>query len=244
MKAYFITGTDTGVGKTVVTGALAAALAARGLSVGVLKPCESGCAEKAGELVPADALFLRYMAGCDDSLDAVCPYRLAAALAPGVAAQREGISIDPARIKELFAASCRRHDSVLVEGAGGLLVPVTDRLLTIDLVKQLALPLIIVGRLSLGAINHMLLTVREAERAGLAVAGIILNQTEQEHGLAEQTNPAIICRFTDAPLLGIMPFVPESDRRDRQTLARLAESHLALGLKLFVVDRSSFVVDG
>ena len=138
------------------------------------------------------------------------PIACALPLAPGVAAQREGIVIDPARIEALFAAACRRHDIVLVEGAGGLLVPVTDRLLTIDLVKLLAMPLIIVGRLSLGAINHMLLTVREAQRAGVAVAGIILNQTAQEHGLAEQTNPEVICRFTDAPLLGIMPFVPES----------------------------------
>ena len=230
MKAYFITGTDTGVGKTMVTGAIAAALAARGLSVGVLKPCESGCDEKDGGLVPADAVFLRYMAGCGDGLDDICPYRLRTPLAPGVAAQREGIIIDPARIKAFFAASCRRHDIVLVEGAGGLLVPVTDRLLTIDMVKQLAIPLIIVGRLSLGAVNHMLLTVREAQRAGVEVAGIILNHTAQEHGLAEQTNPEVICRFTDAPLLGVMPFVPASDRGDRQALAELACRHLCMSL--------------
>jgi dethiobiotin synthetase len=230
MKAYFITGTDTGVGKTLVTGSIAAALSTGGLSVGVLKPCESGCDEKDGELVPADAVFLRNMAGCDDGLDAVCPYRLRTPLAPGVAAQREGIVIDPARIQELFAASCRRHDSVLVEGAGGLLVPVTDTLLTMDLVKLLALPLIIVGRLSLGAINHTLLTVREAQRAGIAVAGIILNQTAQEHGLAEQTNPEVICRLTDAPLLGSIPFVPASVRRDRKALGNLAQRHLCMSL--------------
>ncbi len=93
------------------------------------------------------------------------------------------------------------------------------------------MPLIIVGRLSLGAINHMLLTVREAQRAGVAVAGMILNQTAQEQGLAEQTNPEVICRFTDAPLLGIMPFVPSgrppgTERR----LQDLAERHLLLSL--------------
>jgi dethiobiotin synthetase len=230
MKAYFITGTDTGVGKTVVTGALAAALARTGLSVGVMKPCESGCAEKDGELVPADALFLRDMAGCDDGLDEVCPYRLRAPLAPGVAAKLEGVVIDPARIQDLFAAACRRHDSVLVEGAGGLLVPMTDVLLTIDLVRLLAIPLIIVARLSLGAINHTLLTVREAQRAGLFIAGIILNQTAQEYGLAEQTNPDVISRFAGVPILGIMPFVSESVRRDRAALAHLAESHLSIHL--------------
>ena len=230
MKAYFITGTDTGVGKTVVTGALAAVLARTGLSVGVMKPCESGCAEKDGELVPADALFLRDMAGCDDALDKVCPYRLRAPLAPGVAAKLEGVVIDPARIQDLFAAACRRHDSVLVEGAGGLLVPMTDVLLTIDLARLLAIPLIIVARLSLGAINHTLLTVREAERAGLVIAGIILNQTAQEYGLAEQTNPDVISRFAGVPILGIMPFVSESVRRDRAALAHLAGSHLSMNL--------------
>ena len=230
MKAYFITGTDTGVGKTVVTGALAAALARTGLSVGVMKPCESGCAEKDGELVPADALFLRDMAGCDDALDEVCPYRLRAPLAPGVAAKLEGVVIDPARIQDLFAAACRRHDSVLVEGAGGLLVPMTDVLLTIDLVRLLAIPLIIVARLSLGAINHTLLTVREAQRAGLVIAGIILNQTGQDHGLAEMTNPDVISRFAGVPILGIMPFAPESDRRDRAALADLAARRLDASL--------------
>jgi len=119
---------------------------------------------------------------------------------------------------------------VLVEGAGGLLAPVTDRLLTIDLVSLLDLPLIIVGRLSLGAINHMLLTVREAQRAGVAVAGIILNQTTQQHGLAEQTNPDIICRFAETPLLGVMPFVPARKRRSRTALAVLADTHLRMSL--------------
>jgi dethiobiotin synthetase len=147
-----------------------------------------------------------------------------------VAAQREGIVIDPARIKACFASACRRHDIVLVEGAGGLLAPVTDRLLTIDLVHLLNLPLIIVGRLSLGAINHMLLTVREAQRAGVAVAGIILNQTTQQHGLAEQTNPDIICRFAKTPLLGVMPFVPARLRRSRTALAALADKHLRMSL--------------
>ena len=109
-------------------------------------------------------------------------------------------------------------------------MPVTERLLTIDLVKQLAIPLIIVGRLSLGAINHMLLTVREAQRAGVAVAGMILNQTAQEQGLAEQTDPEVLCRFTDAPLLGAMPFVPAADRGNRKALADLAERHLLLSL--------------
>jgi dethiobiotin synthetase len=230
MKAFFITGTDTGVGKTVIAGAIAAALARAGLSVGVMKPCESGCGEKGGKLVPADALFLRAMAGCDDGLDEVCPYRLRAPLAPGVAAKMEGIVIDPARIQKLFAAACSRHDVVLVEGAGGLLAPVTDRLLTIDLVKLLELPLIIVGRLCLGAINHALLTVREAERSGVPVAGIILNQTVQEHGLAEQTNPEVIRRFTGAPLLGIMPFVPGPQRQDRKALANLACTHIPMCL--------------
>jgi len=230
MKAYFITGTDTGVGKTLVTAAIAAALSGSGKSVGVMKPCESGCPEIDGALAPRDALLLKAMSGCADPLEIVCPYRLRAPLAPGVAAQLEGRVIDPSRIQALFKDSCRRHDVVLVEGAGGLLVPVTDRLLQSDLIQLLGAPLIIVGRLSLGAINHLLLTLREAERAKIEVAGFILNQTSPEQGLAEQTNPGVICSFTEAPFLGIMPFVPEGLRTDRAALAGLARQHLAASL--------------
>ena len=230
MNAYFIAGTDTGVGKTLVTAAIAAALSGSGRSVGVMKPCESGCAEVAGELEPRDAIFLRAMSGCEDPLDSVCPYRLRAALAPGVAAPLEGRVIDPGRIQELFSDCRRRHDIVLAEGAGGLLVPVTGSLLTIDLVRLLAAPLIIVGRLSLGAINHMLLTLREAERAGVEIAGFILNQASPGYGLAEQTNPGVIGRFTALPLLGIMPYVPEHQRASRAALADIARQHLAAAL--------------
>lgn len=230
MTAYFITGTDTGVGKTLVTAAIAAALSGRGRSVGVMKPCESGCPEIDGALAPPDARFLQAMSGCNDPLDAVCPYRLRAALAPGVAAQLEGIAIDPARIQELFTSSCRRHAVVLAEGAGGLLVPFTDRLLTLDLARLLGAPLIIVGRLSLGAINHMLLTLREAERSGVEIAGYILNQTDPGQGLAEKTNPRVISQFTAAPFLGLMPFVPEHERSNKAALATLARQHLAADL--------------
>lgn len=227
MKAYFITGTDTGVGKTLVTGALAAAFSRSGRSVGVMKPCESGCDELNGELVPKDALFLQKMAGCADPLEHICPYRLRAALAPGVAADMEAVAINPNRIQELFAACRAGHDVSLAEGAGGLLVPVAGQLLTLDLIKLLAAPLIVVGRLSLGAVNHLLLTLREAERAGVEIAGYILNQTSPEAGLAEKTNPGVISSLTTVPLLGIMPFVAEPQRSGRRALAELACRHLA-----------------
>ena len=229
-KAYFIAGTDTGVGKTLVAGALAAAYAAGGASVGVMKPCESGCDMEGGAAVPRDALFLKALSGCGDPLDAVCPYRLRAALAPGIAAEMEGVAIDPARIRELFETCRRRHDVVLAEGAGGLLVPITGSLLNIDLIKLLGAPLIVVGRLALGAINHLLLSLREAERAGVEIAGYILNQTGPEFGLAEQTNPEAIRRFTGAACLGIMPHVPPDRRESGDCLAGLAFRHLDSGL--------------
>jgi dethiobiotin synthetase len=227
MKAFFITGTDTGVGKTLVAGSLAAALCRGGRSVAVMKPCESGCAPGDGGLVPADALFLKRMAGSADPLDSICPYRLRAALAPGVAAEREQVAIDPDHICRLFASLCAGRDFAFAEGAGGLLVPLAGRLLCSDLAGMLGAPLIVVGRLHLGAINHMLLTLREAGRAGLEVAGFILNETEPERGLAEETNPAIIGRFTDVPLLGIMPHVPPRHRAQPGELAALARRHLS-----------------
>lgn len=230
MNAYFITGTDTGVGKTLVAGALAAALAETGRRVGVMKPCESGCDEVDGALSPRDARFLQAMSGCDDPLDAVCPYRLRPALAPGVAARVEGVAIDPDRLQELFRNLCRRHDVVVAEGAGGLLVPVTDGLLTVDLARLFGAPLIVVGRLSLGAVNHMLLTLREAERAGLAIGGFVLNQTDPAYGPAEETNPGVIQSFTTWPLLGVIPFIPEAQRASRAALAACARQHLSQSL--------------
>ncbi len=214
MKSYFITGTDTGVGKTLVGGGIAGALRRSGKKVGVLKPFETGCSLVNGELVAKDALFLKDISGCPDDIAVICPYRMKHPLAPGVAAEIEGVTIDLDRVKAVFQNMEKKYEKVLVEGAGGLMVPVTNDLLTSDLIKLLGLPVIIVSRLSLGTINHTLLTVKYALACGIKIAGIILNQVTDETGKAEETNPEVIKRFSGLPVMGQVPFIPEKKRSD------------------------------
>jgi len=224
MKNYFITGTDTGVGKTLVAGGIAGTLKQAGKNVGVYKPFESGCGS--GQL--EDAVFLKEMSGCPESLDRICPCRMKAPLAPGIAAEIEGVVPDMDRVQSLFRYMRETYQPVLVEGAGGIMVPVTDRLLTSDLIKMLGLPVIIVSRLSLGTINHTLLTVAYALSRGIEIAGIVLNQVSRESGPAERTNPDVIRKFAKVPVLGQVPFIPEEKRTDRKYIIKTVQNNIDL----------------
>ena len=184
MIRYGITGTDTGVGKTVVACALISALRDRGLSVAAMKPVETGV-----EGEPADARRLCEAAGGQDSLDDVCPERFDEPLAPWVAARRAG---RPITISALEAARSRLEsgrDALIVEGAGGLLVPITDGVAYDTLFRRWNLDCIIVAANRLGAVNHTLLTLRAARAAGLRVRAVVLNTLcPGEATIAEQTN--------------------------------------------------------
>ena len=176
MKGIFVTGTDTGVGKTFVSLALLEAFRARGLRTGAMKPCETGCEERGGVLVPADAVLLRDAAGAHQPLEEVCPSRFRLPMAPAEAAAVEGggFSIDNAVKRFQFIRE--RHDLTLVEGAGGLLVPFEGTQTTVDLVRSLELPLLVVARAGLGTINHTCLTVACARAAGLQVLGVVFTR--------------------------------------------------------------------
>jgi len=205
--SIFITGTDTGVGKTIVAAGLAAILSEAGLDVGVMKPVETGCSLNAdGTLFPADGEFLRQMSGTHDPLSLIAPYRFKEPLAPGVAAELEGKNISIQDVVNKFKQISRNHNHVLIEGAGGLLVPLSRNFLMVDLIKRLGLPVLIVARASLGTINHTLLTVRAAQAAKISVAGLIVNNVSPESGLASRTNPGMIARLTKIPVWGILPY--------------------------------------
>lgn len=225
-RGCFITGTDTGVGKTFVACALACALKRSGMDVGVMKPVETGCVERNGGLVPADALALKAAAASADPLDTINPYRFAEPLAPNVAARNTEREIDLTIIKERFEDLSSVHDLVLVEGAGGLLAPVTDSETTADLVVQLGLPLIIVAPSRLGCINHTLLTVRVAEQKGIPVLGIILNHPAplDAADLSTQYNLDEIKRLSGVPVLGEVPYMEEGEK------AGGAGEHIDLGV--------------
>ena len=204
----FITGTDTGVGKTVVAAALALALKARGLKVGVMKPVESGCRRVDGVLVPEDALFLQAAAGCQAPLEQINPYALERPVAPALAAELEGVSIEMPRIEAAYRALASSHDVVLVEGAGGLMAPLVADLRMLDLALALGLPALVVAHNALGVINHTSLTVRVARAAGLRIVGVVLSKVAPRGDTAALSNRASLERWGDAPLLGEVPHLP------------------------------------
>jgi dethiobiotin synthetase len=205
-KAIFITGTDTGVGKTVVAAGLAACLRARGLAVGVMKPLESGCPSRGGSLIPRDGSFLKRMARCPEPLERIVPFRLRHALAPGVAAEMEGVEVDLGRIAGIYRDFMRRYQVTILEGAGGLLVPVAAGALMADLIRLLSTPVVVVTRADLGTINHTLLTLEHLAREGIPVLGWIMNHTRRCADSASRTNPRVVSSYAGAPMLGLIPY--------------------------------------
>lgn len=209
-KGLFITGTDTGVGKTIVAATLALLLRMRGINVGVMKPVTSGCREENGRLVSDDAELLSKAAGVQYS-DKVAPYLLREPLAPAEAAKIDGVQIEFSRIKENYEELCEAHDFVIVEGAGGLMVPLAGGLLIADLVRELDLPLLVVAKSGLGTINHTVLTCFAAQQMGICIKGVIVNNFPEAPGLAEHTAPHQIGSLCGAPVLGIWPHCDEMD---------------------------------
>jgi dethiobiotin synthetase len=205
MPGFLITGTDTGVGKTVVGCGIAAALIAQGKRVGMLKPAETGCPEQDGKFYPQDAALLAGFAQSSLPLEEICPYRFAPPLAPSVAADMAGTSIEVGRIREHFQRQVAAHDVVIVEGAGGLLVPLNGRYSFADLAADLQLPILIVVGSKLGALNHALLTFHCAQARSLPILGYILNHPTPASDLAIQTNAKTLAGLTDVPCLGILP---------------------------------------
>jgi len=199
IQNYFITGTDTGVGKTHVTAALLAELRRRGLPAAGFKPIACGADGR------NDARTYRKLMGNAVPLDIINPIYLRHPLAPSIAARLEGRRIDLRQIAAFYYVLASDFSPVLVEGAGGLLVPIKRNYFVADLARQLDLPVIIVARLGLGTLNHTLLTVRQAQAMKLKVAGVILNDTTGKRGLAERTNLIAIPKLTGVPLLGVMP---------------------------------------
>ncbi len=210
-RGIFVTGTDTGVGKSIVSATLARLLRMNGVSVGVMKPVTSGCREENGELVSDDALLLCQAAGIQISAD-VAPYRLREPIAPAEAARLDGVRIEFSVIKAAFDRLVSVYQYVVVEGAGGLMVPLSGGLLVADLARELGLPLLVVARPGLGTINHTVLTCFAAQQMGLQVAGVIVNGMPEHPGLAEKGAPHQIGSLCGASVLGVWPHRTESDQ--------------------------------
>jgi len=220
IKGIFITGTDTGVGKTCIGAALARLLKNRGVNVGVMKPIESGVADihQLGE----DGALLAWAAGSNDPAEQITPYRLQHPVAPAVAASKEQVRIIPGLLREAFDTLAARHDFMIVEGAGGLMTPLAGGHLVADLARSLQLPLLLVAGLKLGTLNHTLLTLTAAATHDLNVAGYILNGMPEAPGLAEESAPHTMASLTAADLLAVTPQIDDNDPQQR--VEKMAET--------------------
>jgi glycine C-acetyltransferase len=200
-RGVFVTGTDTGVGKTLVACALVRALRTRGIDAGAMKPIETGV----GAGGPSDAIALRRAAGEQDPLSDVCPQPFALAAAPSVAAHAEGRAVDLAAIDAAFARLRARREFLVVEGAGGLLVPIDAKLAMADLAQRMELPLLVVARAALGTINHTRLTIEAARARNLAVTGIVISHAGGALSAADEANLDALRGDLGSALLGEIP---------------------------------------
>ncbi|QXM06588.1 dethiobiotin synthase [Crassaminicella indica] len=174
-KGIFIVGTDTDVGKTVVTAGLIHLLRSKGYNACYFKPVLSGAVLKNNELIPGDTHFVKTIGNIPESLENMTPYKFHTPVSPHLASEIENIQIKIALIKEKFLQLKEKYAYIVVEGAGGLVVPIFKNYMLYDLIKELNLPILIVAHAGLGTINHTMLTVNFAEDMGIEVKGILLN---------------------------------------------------------------------
>lgn len=229
-KPFLITGTDTGIGKTTVACGIAAALAYQGFRIAVAKPFETGCdLARDGSLVAADALRLRYFSGCSELPEVICPYRFRLPLAPSVAERREGLVIDLAAVMRTLDELTRRYEMTLIEGAGGLLVPVVGRTTFADLARAWSARLIVIVGNRLGALNHAQLTIRCAQTLGLTITGYIVNTLSPIRDEAAASNAEVLAELLGPPL-GVFPWMGPiaCTAADRRRLAETAERTIDL----------------
>jgi len=203
-RGLFVTGTDTGVGKTSVACLLLRGLRERSIEIGVMKPVETGV----GEGGPEDARALCEAAGCADSLEVVCPQQFALPAAPNVAAQAEGRSVDRAAIEDAWNVLRARHRRILVEGAGGLRVPLDDNFDMGDLAASLKLPVLLVARGALGTINHTRLTLDRIGERRIPLLGVVINCADGPLSASDEANLGFLRDELGSLLLGEIPYSP------------------------------------
>jgi dethiobiotin synthetase len=212
LRGLFVTGTDTGVGKSVLAASVCAALAARGERVAAFKPVVTGLDDATGEF-GHDHELLAAAANAGQAPEDVAPYRFGPPLSPHLAAELAGERIEPARLLE----AARAHELLVCEGVGGLMVPITTGYLVRDLAIDLGLPVIVAARTGLGTINHTLLTVEAARTAGLWVAGVVMTPWPEEPAEIERSNRETVERLSRVRVGGL-------SHTDRERLAETGAS--------------------
>jgi len=213
VNGLLVAGTDTGVGKTIITGCLARYLLAQGCRVITQKWAQSGC----GSGFPADIAEHLKIMGKDKSYlrdysDIVCPYKFRYPASPHLAAGLENKTIDPRKIFEDFKTLTRDFEFVIVESIGGVMVPLNKKVLLIDLIRESGLPVLIAAQNKLGAINHTLLTIEALRARKINILGIVFNNPAQEDSLVSADNPRIISAFSKTDILGVLPWIKNREK--------------------------------
>lgn len=206
IPGLLITGTDTDVGKTIVAAGIADWFRRTGVRVGVFKPVATGCVKRREGLVSEDAEFLAHCAGARQPLDVICPQRYVEPLAPAIAAERAKQPVDWDSIQRSLSVVEENNDVLIVEGVGGLRVPMDEKHTFVDVARWLNLPVVIVAQAGLGTINHTLLSVDALRAANVEIAGVVVNRYLAESAsIAEETNPRAIEKWGRVPMLSIVP---------------------------------------
>jgi dethiobiotin synthetase len=224
VNGIFVTGTDTDVGKTMISSGLAAVLKEKKLDVGVFKPLLSGIAR---EDPISDTSLLKQLSQTSLSYKEITPFEFKEPLAPYMAAKLEGKSVRLEQVLNHWENIKGKHDFFIVEGAGGISVPLGEDFLVSDLIKALKLPIVIVARPNLGTVNHIFLTVQYAKSQGLTIAGIVINGINEHPDLAEKTNPELIEKLCGVPILGITPKLKEISN---ENIKKMVKDHIDVTL--------------
>ena len=225
MKSYFITGTDTGVGKTAITAALAACIKKLGIDVGVMKPIATGIQQKS-DFKSSDVSILCHACGVDDSEDLVNPIFMPIPASPYDASKMLDITFNKEIIFEKFEKLKQKHKMLLVEGIGGIMTPLSQDYFVADMIKQMNLETIIVTRSTLGTLNHTMMTVNTCHNYEIPIKGIIINNYDEKGSPAEQNSPSTIHEITKIPILGTVPFV--RDYQNIDTMIPVVEKNIDL----------------
>lgn len=209
-RGYFVTGTDTGVGKTLIACGLLRRFALAGLSTVGMKPVAAGCTESEAGLLNEDVEVLRRSSSVQAAREWINPYAFRLAIAPHLAAAAEGLEIKTGSICRSFEKLCTIADAVIVEGIGGFRVPLSAHADSADLAVAIGLPIILVVGMRQGCLNHALLTAEAIERRGLQLRGWVANHIDP-HMLQPQANVTALFERLPCPLLGTIPYLLEPD---------------------------------
>lgn len=213
----------------MVTSAIAAYCSlGKNMDVGVMKPFEAGLILRGKDLLPWDAICLKEASGSQDDMALINPYAFEAPLSPYAASEEENIHVDLEMLGRIYQSLLKKHQLLLVEGAGGILVPICKDFFFVDLMKRWNIPVLVVSRLGIGTINHTLLTCRYLKGEGIRVVGVILNDLDEKHDPSKTSNPKMLAQFLDVPLLGVFPYEEAlaKGERPREALASVVAEHI------------------